>query len=139
MQKDLTRPVPHSAGETGLPLSLLHDLLLRRVLFDGRGSTLALSDALRLSPMLVQELVDQLRDLRLIEIDGMERRNYFVSLTQLGEDRTRERLTVSQYAGPAPVALADYVEVAAGSAPTTNIDAARMRTAFADLVISDQL
>jgi DNA-binding MarR family transcriptional regulator len=139
VQKNLTRPVPHRADDAGLPRSLLQDLLLRRVLFDGRGSTLALSDALRLSPALVQELVDQLRDMRLIEIDGLERRNYFLSLTKLGEERTRERLTVSQYAGPAPVALADYVEVVSGSAPTTNIDAARMRAAFADLVISDQL
>lgn len=139
MQNNLTRPVPHRADETGLPRSILHDLLLRRLLFDGRGSTLALSDALRLSPMVVEELVDQLRDLRLIEIDGLERRNYFLSLTKLGEERTRERLSVSQYAGPAPVPLADYVEVVSDSAPTTDIDADRMRTAFADLVISDQL
>jgi hypothetical protein len=136
---NLAQQAPHNAGETGLPLSLLHDLLQRRMLFDGRSSTLALSDALRLSPMVVEELVEQLRALRLVEIDGMERRNYFLSLTQLGEERTRERLSVSQYAGPAPVPLADYVEVVSGSAPRTEIDASRMRAAFTDLVISDQL
>ena len=139
MQTNLTRPAPHRTEDTGLPRSLLHDLLLRRVLFDGRSSTLALSDALRLSPMVVEELVEQLRALRLIEIDGLERRNYFLSLTQLGEERTRDRLSVSQYAGPAPVALADYVEVVSASTPETDIDASRMRAAFADLVISDQL
>lgn len=132
-------PAPHRCDDTGLPRSILHDLLLRRVLFDGRSSTLALSDALRLSPMVIEELVEQLRALRLIEIDGLERRNYFLSLTQLGEERTRDRLSVSQYAGPAPVALADYVEVVSDSTPKTDIDASRMRAAFADLVISDRL
>jgi predicted ATPase with chaperone activity len=61
-------------------------------------------------------------------------------ITSVGRQRARELLEINQYAGPAPVPIAEYTAVARRQAEReVPIDRARLREAFADLVLPDSL
>ena len=50
-QLDFT--APRKAEDLGIPIAMVHDIVLRQTLADGRTSTLQLSAKLRLSPIPV--------------------------------------------------------------------------------------
>src|SRR6202022_2398468 len=50
-----------------------------------------------------------------------------------------ERFQISQYAGAAPVSLKDYNNATKAQAAQVRIDRKILRSAFSDLVVSDQL
>src|ERR1700729_1760231 len=96
---------PRSIEELGIPASLVQDLALRRALYEGRSSTLKLSHGLGLSLAVITTVVEELRDLRHIDLLGLEGRDYIFELTEQGRDTARERMDLSRYAGIAPVNL----------------------------------
>ena len=103
--------VPRRPEELGIPVSLVHDLVLRQSLYDGRTSTIRLAEKLRLSPMLLTGVVEELRELRLIEIQGLEGRDYRLALTEAGRLQANDRMQLCRYAGAAPVSLETYSTV----------------------------
>ncbi|MGZ4715330.1 MAG: AAA family ATPase [Acidimicrobiales bacterium] len=126
-------------NDLDVPTTLLHDLVLRRILLDGRSSTIDVARALAVSPTLLEEVIDQLRDLRYLEISGREGRNLFVGLSGEGRLQAAERMRLQRYAGPVPVGLEAYRQVVASQEHEPDIDQSAMRAAFADLVVSDEL
>src|SRR3954464_7871429 len=103
--------VPRHLEDLGIPEHLVHDLVLRQTMAAGRTSTLHLSKRLALSPMLMTKVVEELRDLRYLEVQGMEGRDYQLALTEAGRARASDRMQLSRYVGPAPVSLASYSAV----------------------------
>lgn len=130
---------PKAVDELEIPYGLVQDLTLRRALFEGRTSTLRLSQGLSLSPNLMTAVIDELRELRLMEVLGLEGHNYIVSLTEFGREQANDRLRQCRYAGSAPVSLREYREVILAQSAEVRITNERMRSAFSDLVVNDRL
>jgi len=130
---------PKKIDELDIPYSMVQDLCLRRALFEGRTSTLRMSAGLGLHPQLLTQVIDDLRDLRLMEILGLEGHNYIVALTEFGREQAGDRMRQCRYAGSAPVSLEAYKKVILAQMADPTITNASMRQAFSDLVVNDRL
>ncbi|WP_334143228.1 AAA family ATPase [Rhabdothermincola sp.] len=130
---------PRTIEELGIPLALVQDLILRRALFEGRTSTLQLATALGLSVAVTSKVIEDLRELRHLEVLGLDGFDYQLELTQQGRDAAMERMQLCRYAGAAPVALDQYVQVVRAQSAQPVVTRESMQHAFADLVVSDWL
>ncbi len=128
-----------SVEELGLPPGLVDDLVLRQALAEGRTSTLRLSRKLALSPLLITAVVEHLRELRYLEVQGLEGRDYLLALTEAGRHNATDRLQMCRYTGPAPVPLDLYAEVVRRQHASPVVDIESLRASFGDLVINDDL
>lgn len=135
----LTLRAPHKIEELGVPESVIQDIVLRRALFEGRTSTLRLANSLALSVALMSKVIEDLRDLRHIEVLGLDGYDYTLELTNQGRDQAADRMQLSRYAGAAPVSLKDYVSVITRQSARPFVSLDNMRHAFEDLVVSDAL
>jgi MoxR-like ATPase len=101
--------------ETGLPLLWLQDHVLKVMYFQGymTGFKVAEDVALPFSGV-VDQILEILKREKLIEVRssqmGLGEGSYQYAITGAGIDKAREALERSQYAGPAPVQLNDYIE-----------------------------
>lgn len=130
---------PRHTDDLGIPLSLVHDLALRRALFEGRTSSVRLGEGLGLSQQLMVGVIEELRELRYLEVLGLEGRDYQLTLTDSGKEQANERMRLCRYAGHAPVSLADYRAVVLAQRANPTITRDVMRKAFADLVVNTRL
>jgi hypothetical protein len=130
---------PRSIEELGIPGALLQDLVLRRALFEGRTSTLRLANALSVSIAAMSKVVEELRELRHLEVLGIDQYDYQLELTMQGREVANERMQLCRYAGAAPVSLAQYVEVVKRQTAEPIIAPDTMREAFKDLVVNERL
>lgn len=135
---DEIRP-PSNLGQLDIPHGLVQDMTLRRALFEGRTSTLDLSRGLCLSPQLMTEVIDELRELRLVEVLGLEGHNYLFTLTDQGRQQASDRLKTCRYAAAAPVGLDQYRRVVLSQQAQPEVNRSVMQHAFADLVVNDRL
>jgi hypothetical protein len=132
-------PVPRNVRDLGIPAQLVHDLVLRQMLAVGRTSTVQLGERLALSPVLMTKVIEELRDLRYLEVQGMDGRDYLLAPTEAGRDQATDRMQLCRYVGPAPVSLAQYTEVISRQHASPRINLPALRAAFDDLVIGDDL
>lgn len=139
MQVNVDVRPPKNLDELDIPSAMVQDLTLRRALFEGRTSTLRLSEGLKLHPNLMTQVIDELRELRLLEVLGLEGHNYIVGLTEFGREQTNDRMRQCRYAGAAPVSLIEYRKVVLEQQAHPQITNALMRRAFSDLVVNDRL
>ena len=139
MQTVLDLRAPRSVEELGIPDALLQDLVLRRALFEGRTSTLRLANALSVSIAAMSKVVEELRELRHLEVLGIDQYDYQLELTIQGRDVANERMQLCRYAGAAPVTLKQYVEVVKRQTADPIIAPDTMREAFKDLVVNERL
>ncbi|MBI2706322.1 MAG: AAA family ATPase [Actinobacteria bacterium] len=132
-------PVPKTFDELRIPQGLVHDIVLRQALNDGKTSTVQLSEKTCISPVLIQIVIEDLRDLRYMEVQGLDGRDYQLGLTEAGRAQALDRMALCRYTGPAPVSLADYTRVIAEQTADPRVNLDQLREAFSDLVISDRL
>jgi hypothetical protein len=130
---------PHTIAQLGMPERLVHDLVLRSALADGRTSIMALSQKLALAPTLVSGVTEVLRELRYLEVQGTDGRDYLLALTEAGRREAQDRAGMCRYVGPTPVSLESYCQVIRSQHAEPDIDLDSLRAAFADLVIADSL
>jgi predicted ATPase with chaperone activity len=119
--------------------SLLRDLMLRHLRTHGVSSFRSLSGTMKISPSIVQFLFEEMRTQQVIEVKGRTGLDYSFELTQAGRDFATERSETSRYAGPAPVSLDEYFHAVRVQAAKVRVSRTQLRTALADLVISDFL
>jgi hypothetical protein len=131
--------IPTRPEDLGIPTTVVHDLVLRRALFEGRTSSLRLAEALGLSPALMADVVEDLRGLRWLEVLGLDGRDYQLTLTEGGRTQANDRLRLCRYAGVAPVPLQSYTQIVSSQHADPPVNLAVMREAFADLVVSSAL
>jgi len=132
--------VPHRVEDTGIRKGLLEDLVLKVLYLHGEMSLIQLSELTCLSLGVIEEIFQFFRQERLCEVKGMTAGTHRIVASQQGRQRAAELLSLNQYAGPAPVSLADYtVQVLAQSVRNTRIHPNDVRAALADLVLSDDL
>ncbi|HXG88813.1 MAG TPA: hypothetical protein VNJ02_10790 [Vicinamibacterales bacterium] len=105
-------PAPVTLADTGIGADQVIQLLMK-ALYTGDATGLALSDRLCLPYPILEPLIEQTRTAQLIDVRGATgagTAGYRYALTDAGRTRARQFLDANQYAGPAPVPLATYVE-----------------------------
>jgi ABC-type multidrug transport system fused ATPase/permease subunit len=133
-------PIPESSEATGVPRYLLEDLALKTLYLHGELRLSQLATHMGLSFGIVNDLFESLRKEEFLEVKGMEAGTFRVTTTFRGKTHALELLSLSQYAGPAPVSFTDYVErVQAQSVKSFEVKPDRLRKAFEHLVLSAEM
>ncbi|MCO6459580.1 MAG: hypothetical protein J5I93_30060 [Pirellulaceae bacterium] len=97
-------------SELDVSADFLRDLVLRLATTVTSFTTEWMARQVGLSLLVVTELLDQLRQLKLVEILGQQGPlNDRFAATQLGIERSTQSQRVCGYLGPAPVALDSYI------------------------------
>ncbi|MEM7456212.1 MAG: AAA family ATPase [Planctomycetota bacterium] len=132
---------PGTLTETGLPISMIESLILKRLAAVGICSGRQLSNDLCLPFNILEELFLQLRSRQIIVHKSSAPLNdYNYALTEGGRDRAAIAAQVCSYCGPAPVPLMDYVLSA--EAQTIRAECPKrpqLRRAFEDISVDEQL
>ncbi|HWY46443.1 MAG TPA: hypothetical protein VNX70_03610 [Bryobacteraceae bacterium] len=131
--------VPQTFEDLGISQSLVLDLVLRRLLLEGFSNLQNLSQTLKLSVPILNIVFNHMRQQQMVDVKGMIGNDYHFTLSQAGKLLAGERFQITQYAGAAPVCLKDYAAATKAQAAEVRIDRKALRSAFSDLVISDQL
>ncbi len=131
---------PRHLAEMDVRQSILEDLVLKILYLAGALSVIELSDRIRLSYEVTDELFCKLRGQALVQVTGMVGNIPQISVTAQGRTRASELLQQNQYAGAAPVALETYVDqIRTQSVQKVEVHPADVRRAFRHLVIDDAI
>jgi len=134
-----TPSVPQTFEDLGISQSLVLDLVLRRLLLEGFSTLQQLGHTLKVSLPIMNIVFQHMRSQQLVEVKGMVGNDYHFTLSQAGKALSSERFQITQYAGAAPVSLKDYHSATKSQAAQVRIDRKALRSAFSDLVVTDQL
>jgi predicted ATPase with chaperone activity len=130
---------PRNISEAGVRESVLEDIALKSLYTSGPFSVLDLAEHMRVPFEVGSELFNRLRGKLLCEVTGMTGNIPFFAITSQGRSRALELLSHSQYAGPAPVSLASYVEqVRKQSVRNVEVHPPDVERAFAHMVIDEK-
>jgi hypothetical protein len=136
-------PEPESLEQTGLPESLLEQLILKILYFRGELFGQDLSYAIGLKFSVIQEQVEGLILQHLVVVKrsiGMGNVSALLTLSEAGRGRTREYLEANTYSGPAPVPLDQYTELVKKQRPKSGwLTKDALRQAFRGMVITERL
>jgi MoxR-like ATPase len=105
---------PKTIEDTGLPQSLINELILKTVLNMHDFTIPEVAERLKLPISIIDSGIQILRRDRMIEVRGSSeyaRTSYQHNLASEGRARAYELLEVCHYIGPAPVTLDDYRKV----------------------------
>jgi MoxR-like ATPase len=133
-------PPPATIEETGLAQALLVDLVLRHLMRGGELSIAEMGARILLPLPLLEKLLGFMRGERLVEVP---RRGNFDAevcyvLTDTGRSRAEDAMRRNQYAGPAPVSLADYVAcVERQKVLDVRVSRDRLESMVGDLILPD--
>lgn len=140
--KDAAPPVPANLEETGISSRNLLGLLLKFMHVEGCETQLDFAERLKLPRRLIQELLNEAVQLRLVEATGAADSLALTlryALSEAGRTAAREALDHSQYMGPAPVPLAVYqAQLKKQRIANEALDMAALRKGFEGLVVPDQ-
>jgi predicted ATPase with chaperone activity len=137
-----TIPEPKSIEELGVRKNFLEDLALKTLYLGGEMPRDELARHMGLSLGIVSELSQRLRKEQFCEIIGLDSSglDFRFTTTSAGKSRALELLAQSQYAGPAPVSLDEYVSRTNAQSVGDNmkITPSELSRAFEDLVLDTQ-
>ena len=132
---------PATLQESGLPVSLVEGLIIKRLGVVGISSGRQLANDLCLPFAALETMYQQLSSRQMIVHKGSAPLNdYSYALTENGRDRAAVARQACSYVGPAPVPLMDYVLSA--EAQTIRAESpkrAELRNAFKDISINESL
>jgi predicted ATPase with chaperone activity len=132
--------MPQSVSETGIPESFLRTLLIKAMSAYGYTTVTEIAPALRLSRIIVNTLLEDVRDMALVEVLGSRGASMTAelryALTGKGYEWAAEAMGLSQYVGPAPVPLTAFrKQVEQQKVSGERVSNEALVTAFSDLVI----
>jgi predicted ATPase with chaperone activity len=136
-------PEMNTLADTGLPQSLIEQLILKFLYFKGdlMGNELAHSMGFRFS--MIENLVENFKVQQIVQVKGSRGLgpvSSTLSLTEMGRRVTRDYLENNQYVGPAPVPISQYaIAVVTQKLPNNWLSFERLAEAYAHLVIGDQV
>jgi len=106
-------PTPRSVRATGIELNILIGLVVKTMYVRGLETSSQLAEALKLNTAIINGLMDEIKDRSLIENLGLagdsQHSEFRFNLLSKGREWAIEALGVSQYIGPVPVTLDDYI------------------------------
>ena len=132
---------PTSISDTGLPVSLIESLIIKRLAIVGMNSGRQIANDIKLPFPVIESTLRTLRERRLIVHNGSAPLNdYNYALTENGRDQAQSALSNCAYAGPAPVPLMDYIlSVEAQSIRAESPKRDQLSKAFEDISINELL
>lgn len=130
---------PRNLADLKISPALLTDLMLRHLRTHGVSSFSSLNAYMKISSSIIQVLFEQMRKQQLIGVKGLTGQDYSFDLTTSGRNLAAERSQMCNYVGPAPVSLDEYSCAVKAQVAKLKVNRAGLRTAFADLVVSDSL
>lgn len=136
---------PTSIAETGLSMGFLTDHILKSIYFTGAITGQRLEEMTKLPFLGVIDKVLEFLKLEeftdIIGADGgFSERSFQYIITNKGRLKVHEVLDRSQYAGPAPVPLEQYLDMAKRQQiGDMVIDQAAIRQAFGHLVVNERM
>ncbi len=143
MKTDLSAGPTHkpvTMPEIGLRQSVLEDLALKHLYLSGPFSVLEMAKLMRISFEVASELLKRLRAEQLCQVTGLSGQIPNLAITSQGRTRGQELLMQSQYAGPAPVTLASYVnQVKLQSVSHAEVHPSDVQRAFSSMVLDDRI
>ncbi len=139
---DQTPPLPRTIAETGVSRGMLMGLTLKFMRVASCETLPELSRALRLPHSVVQEIIDDAVNQKLVHVLGSSAiglvRYMRYALSDQGRVAAAEAMDQTQYMGPAPVNLATYqAQVTKQSITHQVLDAPALRKAFTGMILSD--
>jgi hypothetical protein len=123
----------------GLSDSLITDLFLKHSLVAGNSTLTNISGTLKLAIEHVESVFHLLKAQQLIEVKGMCGEDYSFSLSAAGKKVALERMSISGYAGPVPVPLAQYESAVRAQTGRARVNREILSRAFHDLSLSPDL
>jgi predicted ATPase with chaperone activity len=140
MQMEEMLMVPQEVEQTGIRRGFLEDLALKILYLNGEMSLVELADRMCLSLGVIEQIFLFFRKEQLCEVKGIVRGSHRIVASSPGRTRATDLLSVSQYAGPAPVSLMDYaMRVRSQSIQQTTIQPADLVRAFHQLVLNPEM
>lgn len=132
---------PESFEEAGLSEEFLTGLIVKALHHRGSATGVYMSDMLALPWPLLDGLIEQLQERRLVQVlatKGPTRGEYVFALSSDGRKRAAEELALSRYVGPAPVPFEDYRRwVEAQTIEGARISASELQRALDGVVLPD--
>ena len=136
-------PRPESLDETGIPLAVIEQLVLKFLYFRGEVLGRDLASLLGLQFSMIDELLETLKRQHQVGVKkslGMGNSSAIFALTESGRNLTREYLESNQYAGPVPVPLYQYTEVVRRQRLAENwLSPESLQRAFKHLVVEQDI
>jgi predicted ATPase with chaperone activity len=134
-------PVPQSLSDTGLPNSIIEQLILKILYFKGDVMGSDLCRAIGLSFSLIEDMIDAFKFKQLIQVKsslGYGPISALLSLTEQGRFVARDYLDNNQYVGPAPVSVSQYREaVLTQRMPAVWLTRERLANAYSHMVTTE--
>ncbi len=135
--------VAKTIQETGLKSNFLLNCVLRTMYISALQTVPELSEHIKLTRTVVEELLTFAKQEALVEIRGPAATNNNIlryALTHAGKERASEALGRCEYTGPIPVPLTMYqMQVQKQTITNEVIDVAKLREALSHLVLSDEI
>jgi len=132
-------PQPASGlDETGLPRGLLFELVLKQVFLEGTTTLTRLMGTAKLDYTTIEAIFRSMQREQLLNVKGVEGYDYEFSLTAKGLQSAEAAYRKSQYAGPAPVPLADYCRAVREQAFHPQLTRTLLLESLFDLVVAEQ-
>ncbi|MBV8132277.1 MAG: hypothetical protein JO282_07180, partial [Alphaproteobacteria bacterium] len=130
-----TPPIPTAISETGIPQRSLLNLLLKFMHLESCETVTELAGRMKLPNLVIQQLLDDATQLRLLQALGSVRGGIApsirYSLSDQGRGAAKDALDQNLYLGPAPVSLAAYQEqIGRQRIANEMLDADSLRKAF---------
>ena len=137
---EMTLMMPQEAQQTGIRRGLLEDLALKTLYLNGEMSLVELGEHTCLSLGVIEEIFQFFRKEQLCEVKGMAGGSHRIVASTQGKLRAAELLSLSQYAGPAPVSLTDYnTRVLMQTVQRTKIHKQDIASGFSQLVLHEDI
>jgi predicted ATPase with chaperone activity len=136
-------PIPQTLEATGLPNSLVEQLILKLLYFKGDAVAHDLCRAAGLIFNAVEDTIEWFKHQQLIQVKsslGYGPISATLALTESGRRVARDYLENNQYVGPAPVPVAEYAAgVQAQKLPERWLTPERLAMAYSHMTIKDSL
>ena len=130
---------PKNLQDLDIPVRLVEDLILRYLYTKGDGRTSELSSALKLSFPVIDTVFQQMRQQQLFEVTGLNGKDYAFALSGKGREHALNRMEISLYTGPAPVAVKNYFAAVRKQTAKIQVDRLFIKNALSDLVLPNEL
>src|SRR5918996_5433776 len=136
-------PVAKSVAQTGMDANFLLNCLLRTMYISALQTIPEISEQIKLTRWVVEELLTFAKKEALVEIRGPSEKNYNImryALTNAGKERASEALRRCEYIGPVPVPLETYqTQVQKQTITNEVISIEKLKKALSHLVLSEDI
>ncbi len=133
-------PAPRSVEETGLSFQFVVELITKTLYLGGQMRLQDLIASSKLPMVVLEPILAFIRSERMCEVmrSGETETAISYNLTDFGRERAEDYLRKSQYVGPAPVSLVDYVkQVKRQSVANMQVTKDDLQRVFGNLVVKD--